>query len=441
MPCPSDKIIFSVSQLNRQAKQLLETALPLIWVSGELSNISRPSSGHWYFTLKDDRAQVRCAMFRNANQRIRWQPSAGKQVVIRARVSLYEGRGDYQLIAEHLEDAGQGDLQQAYNALKDKLQREGLFAEERKQALPRYVRTLGIITSPSGAAVQDIISVLKRRYPMAHLVILPVPVQGERAAPAMVAALQQAQRKAIVDLLIIGRGGGAIEDLWAYNDEALVRAIAQCTIPVISAVGHETDFTLCDFVADVRAPTPSASAEIATPDSNEWRQTLDGLQQQFIRRLRGLLQTKADKLLALKQRLRHPGEKIRHRQQGLQQHRRALLQLMQQTLASRQQVLSSYQQRLAQQHPRRVTRALTAQLEQLHQRHCRAMHQLLLSKQQQLATQGQLLQSISPLTVLSRGYAVVSDATGNIIYSSQQVEAGSLLTIQLGEGRLATRVV
>ncbi len=437
----TEKHIFSVSQLNRRAKQLLETELPLIWVSGEMSNFAQPSSGHWYFSLKDDRAQVRCAMFRNANQRVRWQPLAGKQVLLRARVSLYEGRGEYQLIAEHLEDAGAGALQQAFNALKDKLQQEGLFDEEHKQVPPKYPQTIGVITSPTGAAVQDIISVLKRRYPIARVVILPVPVQGEQAAPAMIEALRQAQHKDTVDLLIIGRGGGSIEDLWAFNDEQLARAIAQCHIPVISAVGHETDYTICDFVADVRAPTPSASAEIATVDSVECQQNLDMQQQQFTARLQHLLRAKAHQLHALKQRLRHPGEKIQHQKKRLQQTRHALLRIMQQQLSTYQQSLSTYPLRLQQQHPQQLATKLKDQLAQLHKRNRQAMLYALSTKQQQLRNNCQILHAVSPLTVLSRGYAIVTDNSDKVIRSSQEINIGSVLRTKLGEGSMSSRVI
>lgn len=231
-----EKKIFSVSQLNRQAKQLLETHLPLIWVSGEISNLAKPSSGHWYFSLKDDRAQVRCAMFKNANQRLRWQPESGKQVLIRARVSLYEGRGEYQLIVEHMEDSGAGALQQAYEALKLKLQHEGLFDEHKKQELPLFPNHIGVITSATGAAIRDILSVLARRYPIAPVTIIPVAVQGETAAPEMIQALSKAQQFGQFDLLIIGRGGGSIEDLWAFNSEALARALDACPIPILSLI-------------------------------------------------------------------------------------------------------------------------------------------------------------------------------------------------------------
>src|SRR5690606_31569338 len=248
-----------VSQLNRRAKQLLETHLPLLWVEGELSNVSQPSSGHWYFTLKDDQAQVRCAMFRNRNMLVRFKPQQGQQVLLRARVSLYEGRGDYQLIAEHMEEAGAGALQRAYEELKQKLAAEGLFSDDLKQPLPSLPRHIGVITSPTGAAIRDILHVLARRFPAIPVTVLPVAVQGKEAAPQIVKAIQLANRADLFDVLILARGGGSLEDLWPFNEEVVARAIHASKLPIVSAVGHEVDFTIADFVADLRAPTPSVA--------------------------------------------------------------------------------------------------------------------------------------------------------------------------------------
>src|SRR5690554_997535 len=266
--------ILSVSQLNRRAKQLLETHLPLLWVEGELSNVSQPSSGHWYFTLKDAQAQVRCAMFRNRNQLVRFIPQQGQQVLIRARVSLYEGRGDYQLIAEHLEESGAGALQRAFDELKLKLAAEGLFEQSCKQPLPSLPRHIAVITSPTGAAVRDILSVLKRRFPAIPVTVIPVAVQGKEAAPQIVKAIEQANRSGLFDVLVVGRGGGSLEDLWPFNEEIVARAIFASALPVVSAVGHEVDFTIADFVADLRAATPTAAAELLAPVEHELRASI-----------------------------------------------------------------------------------------------------------------------------------------------------------------------
>jgi exodeoxyribonuclease VII large subunit len=254
--------ILSVTDLNRRARQLLEIQFSMVWVRGEISNLSTPSSGHSYFTLKDNKAQIRCAMFKGNNSLLRFKPEHGMQIIARGRVSLYEGRGDYQLIIENMSVDGAGNLQIAFEQLKQKLADERLFDEEFKQALPAFPQHIGVITSPTGAVIRDILSVLKRRFPAIRVSIFPVPVQGEYAAPAIVHALALANQQADIDTLILARGGGSLEDLWAFNEEAVVRAVFASEIPVVSAVGHETDFTLCDFVADVRAPTPSVAAEL-----------------------------------------------------------------------------------------------------------------------------------------------------------------------------------
>ncbi len=440
MIIPTEKTIFSVSQLNRRAKQLLETHLPLIWVSGELSNLAQPGSGHWYFSLKDDRAQVKCAMFKNANQRLRWRPEAGKQVLIRARVSLYEGRGDYQLIVEHMEESGAGALQQAYEALKLKLHQEGLFDEANKQELPLFPKHIGIITSPTGAAIRDILTVLQRRYPISPVTVIPVAVQGEKAAPEMVAAIQKAQQFGQFDALIIGRGGGSIEDLWAFNSEELARTIAASQTPIISAVGHEVDFTICDLVADMRAPTPSASAEIATPDLEEWEQALDVWQQQLIRRQHSLFRQKHQQLQFLQKRLRHPGERIRQQQQQLQHLERSLIRSIKLQLSKKQQQLDLQHQRHYHQHPRTSLMRLREKLIQLHRRYQQAIKHSLNNKHQQLASTAQLLQAVSPLEILGRGYSIASDKSGSILRDTTGLNTGDVVSTRLAKGSFTSTI-
>src|SRR5688500_1918899 len=261
--------VLTPSQLNTLARDLLEGAFPLIWVEGELGNVSRPASGHLYFTLKDERAQVRCAMFKPKSTWLKFQPREGLRVLARGRLTLYEARGDYQLVLDHMEVAGEGALRRAYEGSKARLTAEGLFDEERKRPLPVYVRRLGVITSPSGAAVRDVLSVLARRFPLADVEILPVPVQGAGAAAQIVAMLKRAIASVRYDALLLTRGGGSLEDLWAFNDETLARTIAASPVPIVSAVGHETDFTLADFAADVRAPTPSVAAELLAPNRED----------------------------------------------------------------------------------------------------------------------------------------------------------------------------
>jgi exodeoxyribonuclease VII large subunit len=269
--------ILSVTELNRRARQLLEVHLATVWVRGEISNLSMPSSGHWYFTLKDDKAQIRCAMFRGNNALLRFKPEHGMQVIARGRVSLYEGRGDYQLIAENLQVDGAGNLQIAFEQLKAKLEDERLFDDDFKQELPTLPKHVGVITSPTGAAIRDILSIFKRRFPAIQISIFPVPVQGADAAPAIIKALQLANKHTGFDALILARGGGSLEDLWAFNEEAVARAVFASEIPVVSAIGHETDFTICDFVADIRAATPSAAAELLSPDIADYERIAGAL--------------------------------------------------------------------------------------------------------------------------------------------------------------------
>ena len=436
-----EKVIFSVSQLNRQAKQLLETHLPLIWVSGELSSLSRPSSGHWYFTLKDERAQVRCAMFKNANQRLRWQVETGKQVLVRARVSLYEGRGDYQLIVEHMEEAGTGALQRAFELLKSKLQNEGLFDPDRKQALPAAPKHIGVITSPTGAAIQDILSVLKRRYPIAPVSIMPVAVQGESAAGEINQALRKAEQSRLFDVLIITRGGGSMEDLWPFNDEALARTIAACKTPIISAVGHEIDFTICDFVADMRAPTPSASAEIATPDISEWQIQIDRVEQQLQSRIFAVLSEKTRTLGNLSKRLRHPQERINLQTQQYAALKKRLQKAMRYQLHDYLQQLSHSSQRLNRSNPKQRLAQHQQALKQIGKRLQTSINNSIQTKQQSIKQFAGLLQAVSPLNVLSRGYAVTRDEQGKAMTDSAQIKVGDTVNTQLNKGYFTSQVI
>jgi exodeoxyribonuclease VII large subunit len=436
----TEKTIFSVSQLNRRAKQLLETHLPLIWVSGEVSNLAKPSSGHWYFSLKDSQAQVRCAMFRNTNQRVRWPLDSGQQVLIRARVSLYEGRGEYQLIAEHMEPAGAGALQQQYEALKDKLAAEGLFDPEHKLPLPAFPKHIGVVTSPTGAAIHDILSVLKRRYPIASVTIFPVSVQGAQAAPEMIAAIHKVQKVNTCDVVIIGRGGGSIEDLWAFNDETLARTIAQCAIPIVSAVGHEVDFTIADFVADQRAPTPSVSAEMITPDISDWQQTLDHYLHRLLHHFQKLTQTQQQRLHFLRQRLRHPGERIRAQRQQLNLLKKSLSQTMQHTLHTSTAKLTQTQWRLSQSHPKKSITQHRNKIDLLSQKLHERIDENIKKKQQYFLQQINILHAMSPLAVLSRGYSITRQKNGDIIKSYKDVDIKDEVTTKLSDGYIISTI-
>ncbi|WP_024459872.1 exodeoxyribonuclease VII large subunit [Marinimicrobium sp. LS-A18] len=436
----SERPIFSVSQLNRRAKQLLETHLPLIWVEGEISNFARPSSGHWYFTLKDDQAQVRCAMFRGRNQQVRFNPQQGQQVLLRARVSLYENRGDYQLIAEHMEEAGAGALQRAFEALKHKLAQEGLFDPARKRPIPALPRHIGVITSASGAAVRDILTVLQRRFPSIPVTLVPVPVQGKEAAPAIVEALSLANRSGLFDVLILGRGGGSLEDLWPFNEEVVARAIAASDLPVVSAVGHEVDVTIADFVADLRAPTPSAAAELVVPDASEWLVRFRSYEQRLTQLTRRRLQAEQQHLQHLSKRLRHPGERLQQQSQRLDSLELRLRRVMQQRLGQARQRLDNLAARQKAQRPEPQLRQWQTRIEQLRQRLNRQMQQTLKQQRQRLSEAGRLLHGVSPLNTLERGYAIVHNDAGEVIRDAAQVKPGERIRTRVAAGEILSRV-
>lgn len=436
----NDRAILSVSQLNRRAKQLLETQLALVWVSGEISNLAKPTSGHWYFSLKDAKAQVRCAMFKNANQRLRWSPEFGQLVSIRARVSLYEGRGEYQLIVEHMELAGDGQLQQQYEQLKSQLHDEGLFAEDNKKALPLYPRHIGLITSPTGAAVHDILSVLQRRYPIASVTVFPASVQGAIAPQELIRALIQAD-STDCDLLILSRGGGSLEDLWAFNDEQLARTIYTISTPLISAVGHEVDFTIADFVADVRAPTPSVSAEIATPDIAELEQQIDHYSMRITRAYQQRLANDKDRLLSLQKRLRHPGQIVRQQQQSVLRYQQQLLSVMQSTLEQHSTRTNYLIQRLQYQHPARTLPEKHKKLDRLGETLQKTIIAHIEKKQQRFAKHAAMLNAMSPLAVLSRGYSITRNISQNcIIKKPDEAKVGEQLSTRLHGGHITSTV-
>lgn len=435
----TEREVLTVSQLNARARRLLEEVFPAVWVEGELSNLARPSSGHLYFTLKDSGAQVRCALFRQNAARVRMDLRDGLLVRARGRVSLYEGRGDYQMILDAVEPAGDGALRQAFEALKARLQAEGLFAAERKRPLPSHPTRIGVITSPSGAAVRDIISVFGRRAPFIELVISPTAVQGREAAPQIVQALERADRGGF-DALILARGGGSLEDLWPFNEEMVARAVAACRTPVISAVGHETDVSISDFVADVRAPTPSAAAELLSPDTRAMLQQLQRSHRQLQQCMKVRLERERLRLDALRRRLRHPGERLAQQSQRLDELELRLRRAWQQRMDLRHQQLASLHGRLQQQHPERLLRLLEERLEQMRQRLPRAMQLRLAQHRQQLESAAQSLHLISPLATLGRGYSILLDSQGHAVRRPQDTQPGQRLQARLAEGSLNLRV-
>jgi exodeoxyribonuclease VII large subunit len=396
---PPVRAVYSVSRLNREVRTMLESGLGAIWVQGEISNLARPSSGHWYFSLKDRDAQLRCAMFRQRNALSRFAPREGQLVLAYGRVSLYEPRGDYQLLVELIEDAGAGALQRAFDELKARLAAEGLFAPERKRALPVTPRCIGVITSPTGAAIRDILHILARRFPAAHVLIYPAPVQGAAAAAALIAAIELAGARAECDVLILSRGGGSLEDLWAFNDERLARAILRCPIPLVTGIGHEIDFTIADFVADLRAPTPSAAAQAVVPDIRVWMHRLAQLAARFAAAGRRTLRSEQARLDALARRLQqsHPGAR-----------------------------LSQYSQRL----------------DQLEARLRLAVRSRLAAAAARLEGAVRALQAISPLATLGRGFAVITrSADGSLVTSAEELAVGEAFDARLARGSVHAAVL
>jgi exodeoxyribonuclease VII large subunit len=436
--------IYTVSRLNREARALLEAGLPSLWISGELSNLSRPASGHWYFSLKDENAQVRCAMFRQRNLAVRAVPRDGMQVLLRARVGLYEARGEFQLVVDHLEEAGEGELRRRFEALKLKLAAEGLFDAARKRPLPRFPRRVGIVTSASGAALRDVLHVLRRRFPTVPVLLYPVPVQGAGAAREIASMLGVADRRRDVDVLLLVRGGGSLEDLWAFNDETLARAIAEVGLPVICGIGHEVDFTIADFVADVRAPTPSAAAELAVPDAAACRDALgvaagrlSSAAKRDLRRRQLALRHSADRIRRL-----HPAQAIRQRMQRLDELQVRSLAAMRRELRARGDCLHRVVAELAAVSP-------AARLATLRQRTVHAARRLAPSFGHVVALAGSRLQAAvralhvtSPIATIGRGYAIVTRAAdGAVLRDPAEAPAGTDIEARLAQGSLRARVL
>ena len=438
-----ERRVYTVSDLNRAARGLLEGGFPLLWVEGEISNLARPASGHLYFSLKDSQAQLRCALFRNRSLLLRFKPADGMHVLVRGRVSLYEPRGDFQFIAEHMEEAGHGALQRAFEALKQKLAAEGLFDPARKRPLPKTPRSIGVITSPSGAALRDILSVIRRRYPLARMVLYPVPVQGEGAAQKIAAMLQLASIRADCEVLILARGGGSLEDLWAFNEEIVARAISSSAIPVVSGVGHETDFTIADFTADLRAPTPTAAAELTTPDAAAWRQLLAQRAAKLLQAQERLLEYLHERLEWCRGRLGelHPGRVLRDRAQRLDELELRLRRSLRQHLKHGDARLAAAAARLREHNPARRLRLAQDRLIALMQRLKAAAKADVLAARNRVALASRALEAVSPLATLNRGYAIVSDAaSGAVISHVDAVRPGQAIRAQLADGSLLAEV-
>ncbi|GGC73581.1 exodeoxyribonuclease 7 large subunit [Marinobacter halophilus] len=430
----------TVSELNHQARHLLESSFMQVWVEGELSGFSKPSSGHWYFSLKDQKCQIRCAMFRGANQRIRPLPREGDQIRIRGKVTLYENRGDFQIIVEHMEPAGLGALQQAFEALKLNLQSEGLFDPARKKPIPPTPRHIGVVTSPTGAAIHDILTVLARRCPAIPVTLYPTAVQGQPATANIVRAIEQAQRHGVADVLIIGRGGGSLEDLWCFNEESVARAIASCSIATVSAVGHEVDVTIADFVADLRAPTPSAAAEKISPDQLQWLRRLREQEIRLGQSARRLFQRLDSQLGHLAARLRDPRRELQDKAQRMDELDVRLNKAIGQQLAQIQLKTNHLSQRLATQSPRKNLITAREQITRLNERLETAIQYQLRQQQEYLQHTAQTLNVVSPLATLGRGYAIVRDDQNQIVRDASQLSTDKSITARLGRGTVRAQV-
>lgn len=435
-----DSKALSVSELNRQVKSLLESSFLTIHVEGELSNVVRPSSGHWYFTLKDRDAQVRCAMFRNRNQYLKYQPKNGDQVVVRAKVSLYPGRGDYQLICDFMEDSGVGSLQKAYEELKYKLQQQGLFDAACKKPIPETPQHLGIITSSTGAAVHDILTVLKRRFPQLPVTLFPTAVQGTEAAGQIADAIRMANEDGRCDVLIVGRGGGSLEDLWPFNEELVAQSIFNSAIPIISAVGHEVDVSIADFVADLRAPTPSAAAELISPDQQQILLHLNQLQQRLERAWHRSQAQRLQKLEWTRAMLRHPGDKLKEQAQKLDDLELRLQRAVNSSVQLQKNRLNNLQQRYTRCTPAPRIETAQKRTTELEQRLQTLIQSILAQNRLKLSGMAATLNSVSPLATLERGYAIVQDPQGKVIQDITLLSAEDSVETRLSNGRFVSRV-
>lgn len=434
--------IFTVSRLNAEVRLLLENEMGIVWLVGEISNFSAPVSGHWYLTLKDSRAQVKCAMFRGNNRRVTFKPQNGNQVLVKARLSLYEPRGDYQLIIESMQPEGDGRLQQEFEKLKMNLAAEGLFAQSNKQPLPEHPKRVGVITSKTGAALYDILDVLKRRDPSLPVVVYPTMVQGEEAAIQIAQAIGRANERNECDVLIVGRGGGSLEDLWCFNNEIVARTIAASQIPIISAVGHEVDVTIADFVADMRAPTPSAAAELVSRDNSHKEQAFAAKRARLVSAIRHLLMKQAQSTHALKFRLekQHPSYQLQKQSQQLDDLDMRLRRGMTQYLKQHQQRVERKHHQLQLHSPVKRLGEQKLHLQRSEQKLLDAMDKTLLTTRHQLAMAAEKLETVSPLATLKRGYSITHSASKQTVSSIEDVNVGEVIKTQVEDGVIESQV-
>ena len=433
--------IYTITRLNREVRAVLEDSFPpSLWVRGEISNLARPGSGHIYFSLKDKHSQVRCAMFRSANRHLRFPLENGQEVLARAGVSLYEGRGEFQLIVEHMEPAGAGALQQAFEKLKQKLHEEGLFAADHKQLIPAYPGTIGVVTSPTGAAVKDIIQVLGRRYAIAGVIVYPVPVQGEGAAQQIAETIDEANRRGECDVLILARGGGSLEDLWSFNEEVVARAIYGSTIPVVSGIGHEIDFTIADFVADQRAPTPSAAAELVSPDSASLKSTLNNLYSQLHLRITDLLATRLRDVTQLGKRLPRPTYLLQNMTQRTDDLAIRLSLALDNGIALRRVRLNRFADTLTSRNPLQQLAGYRTKCDVLDRQLQIHLVRNLQAWKKQLDFLTHSLKTVGPLATLERGYSIVTDKDENIVRRADQLQENAVISTRFSKGSIQSTV-
>ena len=430
--------VYTVSRLNREIRTVLEQGFASLVLTGEISNFIAPASGHWYFSLKDDKAQIKAAMWRGNNRSQSYRPENGAQVTVKARVSLYEPRGDYQLIVEHMEPAGEGQLKQEFDALKMRLAAEGLFSSAYKKPLPQNINRIGVITSATGAAIKDILTVLKRRAPQLEVIIYPAMVQGKEAHIHLINQIELANARNEVDILILGRGGGSLEDMWCFNHEQLARAIHNSDLPIISAVGHEIDTTISDYVADMRAPTPSAAAELVSPNTQELHSKVTQLINRLNNAFKHSIADKRALATQLQHRLNlcHPRNQLNQKAQRLDELSIALQQAMQSRLYQQERTLNNLTPRLMRQSPDKKLAQASHQLSQLQARLNQAIQQQLQQANNSLALQASKLDSVSPLNVLARGYSITKTQQGKVVKSVGQIKAGDVLVTELVDGSI-----
>lgn len=433
--------IYTVSRLNQEVQSTLESGFGMLWLQGELSNFSKPASGHFYFSLKDSQAQIRCAMFKGRNRYVDFVPQSGDEVLVRGKLGLYAARGDFQLIVEHMEPAGSGKLQMQYEATKKKLSDAGWFDQERKQALPAMPQRIGIVTSATGAAVQDVLKVLARRCPQAQIIVYPTLVQGSTAAPKIVEAIERADQRNEVDVLLLVRGGGSIEDLWAFNEEIVAKAVYECSLPLVCGVGHEVDVTICDFVADLRAPTPSAAAEMATADGEIMVQRVQSARSALSRMLNAQLSTSRSTLNSLDERLqmRHPRRLLQDRGQRVDELESRLHLTMQSLTRAQQLKVQNLFDRLHSHSPNQQLIKLTAALGNMELRMNSAIEKQLSASKNRWALAARALDTVSPLATLDRGFAVVKHKN-KVVTNAAKLAPGDQITTQVAQGLIHSKV-